>query len=276
MKAYVINLDRDIKKWDTFKQNWENEKLDFEKISATDGQKLLQSPKHKLTNLCQLFCTPKMAGCFASHKQCWQNVIDHNLPYAVILEDDAIPTSNFSQLGSFLSKVPSDWDLFYIGYLNYSGSIKGNSLFLNEIMGKVPEKISDHVFKPGVVGSAHGYLVSQKGAKKLQKKFKKINFSNDVVVNMHKDIIIYGSDPPLVATCDFRNPFEPQANITWLLNDQFLNVCGFTLKVGHLVILLVLCITLSCFLKSYKPVIVSVIVIMFLLFILVIMPFMKN
>lgn len=54
-------------------------------------------------------------GCFMSHILVWREVVRTKSPYAVILEDDAIIAANFSSdVTSRLTRLPRNWDLFYL------------------------------------------------------------------------------------------------------------------------------------------------------------------
>jgi len=267
MKTFIINLDRDNTKWEMMEKTWSHKHhLNIERISATDGKILLKTPKNNLTTLCKWFCTPKMAGCFDSHKKCWKNIIENKIPYALILEDDAMPTEDFDQIHNIIKDIPLNWDLFYIGYHNYNISIKSSQA----------RKISENIYIPYIVTGAHGYLISYQGAVKLCKLFPKINFSNDVVVNMHKDINMYGSDPPLVTVYPNKNPKHSQVDVLWFMNDHFMNVCGCTLQFKHIFIGLIFAILFSFVCKSYIPVCTFGGCIGLLFVIFCIMPFVKN
>jgi len=54
-------------------------------------------------------------GCFLSHVMLWQEMMDSQLPYRVVLEDDVLVAENFSQrLHSLLQSLPASWDLLYL------------------------------------------------------------------------------------------------------------------------------------------------------------------
>ena len=55
-------------------------------------------------------------GCFMSHVSIWQELQRQRLPFAVVLEDDALVVANFSnEVKLRLQRLPKDWDLLYLG-----------------------------------------------------------------------------------------------------------------------------------------------------------------
>lgn len=64
-----------------------------------------------LTHEPSKFNMRQTVGCFLSHRKCWQHVVDHKLPYALILEDDALMTIEAAPfLEAYESNpLPFDW-----------------------------------------------------------------------------------------------------------------------------------------------------------------------
>ena len=54
-------------------------------------------------------------GCYMSHVLLWQKLLQMDVPYAVVLEDDAVITDNFSdELKARLQKLPDNWDIMFL------------------------------------------------------------------------------------------------------------------------------------------------------------------
>jgi GR25 family glycosyltransferase involved in LPS biosynthesis len=91
-------------------------------------------------------------GCYMSHVLLWQKLLRRDVPYAVVLEDDAVITDNFSnELKARVQKLPDNWDI----------------LFLNGCYKKF-----GYVFDDGLRQSRGGlctfaYTISLKGARYL-------------------------------------------------------------------------------------------------------------
>ena len=93
-------------------------------------------------------------GCFLSHVFLWQELLDLNLPFLVILEDDVVVVKNFlSSLTIRLSNLPNHWDLLYLNscYTHY-GALFRYGLQLSR----------------GAL-CTYGYVISAKGASYLLK-----------------------------------------------------------------------------------------------------------
>ena len=54
-------------------------------------------------------------GCYMSHVLLWQKILQTNVPYAVVLEDDAVITDHFSdEFNARLQKLPDNWDILFL------------------------------------------------------------------------------------------------------------------------------------------------------------------
>jgi GR25 family glycosyltransferase involved in LPS biosynthesis len=80
MDAYVINLDKRPDRWEQIQKDWADfEEINLIRVSATEH-------------------TPGRVGCARSHLKLVQYAKDNNMPYILVLEDDATPTKNFKKL----------------------------------------------------------------------------------------------------------------------------------------------------------------------------------
>jgi GR25 family glycosyltransferase involved in LPS biosynthesis len=94
LRVFVINLIDKVERWN----NFDNLNLGIERIDAVDTRKdgfgfakfgLKLNPPDKITKL--YFSRSKGAvGCYLSHYIFWKKVVDEDLEYALILEDDAL------------------------------------------------------------------------------------------------------------------------------------------------------------------------------------------
>jgi len=116
MKAFVINLDRSTSRWDHFKEVNSTVLNDIHRISAVDGRLLKDKWQYvsrwmHLTHEPSKFNIMPAIGCFLSHRKCWQQVVEQNLPYALVLEDDVMATEFTSRfLKAYVENpLPFDW-----------------------------------------------------------------------------------------------------------------------------------------------------------------------
>lgn len=97
-------------------------------------------------------------GCALSHRKVYQKIIDQDLDYALILEDDITLDKNFNtKFEEIMRNAPSDFDVIYLGYHNSS---------LKNI-----KPYSKHFSIPDRVYGLFGYVVTRQAAEKLLKVF---------------------------------------------------------------------------------------------------------
>ena len=101
-KIFVINLDRSPDRMAYMEKQLTALNLSFERINAVDGNKssddFLNKFYSKRLNREKYFAPLKKAeiGCYISHLIACEKVIQENLDYGIILEDDLILDSNFA------------------------------------------------------------------------------------------------------------------------------------------------------------------------------------
>jgi glycosyl transferase family 25 len=120
-------------------------------------------------------------GCMLSHYNLWQKLIDKSSP-TLILEDDAEFVDNIDNLD-----LPNDFDIVFFGHC----------------FEKKGQIIKEPIYKSVQPSCLHGYLVSQKGIKKLLDNFNKKNINNPIdnyTMNLIKDnkLISYSLFPQYI------------------------------------------------------------------------------
>lgn len=161
---FVINLARHNERRAFIKMQLEAVGLDFEFIDAFDGQLLTSEylEKNYDSSLAKTTAgrelTPGEIGCALSHLSVYRKIIADELPFAVILEDDALIGIQFpdvcKRVLEMINPLENEAVLFVHTqkYSNWSG-----------------QKIDKtHKLFPAVNAyCAHGYLITQAAAKKL-------------------------------------------------------------------------------------------------------------
>ncbi len=88
-----------------------------------------------------------------SHVSLWQRLMSHDVPYALILEDDAIPVMMSVFAGPF--ELPVDFDIIFLG----SGDAGKRNM---------SSRVAMHLYQPVVARQGlYAYLVSRKGLSRL-------------------------------------------------------------------------------------------------------------
>lgn len=116
MHCLVINLDKSSERWAHMERMLKTQSLNtVHRISAVYGAELSEQDigltYNAQKNQQQYFLPLKKAeiACFMSHRKAWQFIVDHQLAFACILEDDvqfeAAPQILFDSLESLLKKT---------------------------------------------------------------------------------------------------------------------------------------------------------------------------
>lgn len=91
MKVFVINLEREVNKKNRIIEQCNKLNLKFEMYNAVDGSKLSEDfLRENVLDYGNNFLTNGEIGCSLSHINLYKKIVNDKLPYALILEDDAI------------------------------------------------------------------------------------------------------------------------------------------------------------------------------------------
>jgi glycosyl transferase family 25 len=175
-KVLIINLEKDKKRLENITQNCKDRNLDAIRIEAINGREISDNFKRvNSTHFCYNFCTPGMMGCWLSHRKCWQYIVDNNIDNCLILEDDAEFVEDFNEKMNIIeSNIPEDYDILLLGHACTCSSENCTKLqqvldFLKKKQTNsniTKEKINKYIYRPDVFTGTHGYIISNKGARK--------------------------------------------------------------------------------------------------------------
>ena len=172
-------------------------------FSSSDIEKYCDQEKAK-----QLFGRELLLGeigCALSHKKVYQKVVNENIPYAIVLEDDALIKMQFSHVIEMIIGMQTDLDLVLLGH--NKGFENGEEV--NSIKSFWGNQVLDSNFKMARIAKGglgtFGYIISNSGAKKLLEylNFEKIMFPIDKITSNSKIINTYGLFPSIV-TVDMK------------------------------------------------------------------------
>jgi len=227
MKIFVINLDKDKDRLDYMANSFSNFNFNnWERIDAVYGKYLPDLEKYgKILN-------PSQLGCYLSHVKTYQKILEQNLEYGVILEDDVTLTEWFPKLEEIISSLPKDFDIVWIG--NCRGKWPRNPCNIipdydYDFLEK--NKVGDYVYKitedclstdNHPIG-CYGVVVSRKFAEKFlsipfEKHFKR-PIDNFLVEN--NSLKRYMTVPSIIVHCyDFGSNIDETSNDTEHLKDK--------------------------------------------------------
>lgn len=112
-KIFVINLDSSIGRLQVCEQQLEG--IEFQRISAVDGAQLdkVQQDRHfdRALNHQQYHkvLTCGEIGCYLSHRKVWQEIVDQQLDFGIVLEDDFETSLDVRNVSEVISQIQNEW-----------------------------------------------------------------------------------------------------------------------------------------------------------------------
>ncbi|MFQ1042825.1 glycosyltransferase family 25 protein [Gilliamella sp. CG16] len=192
MKIFVINLNRSTGRRNRITNLCKNLKLDFEIFTAIDGRELdedfIRSNVYDYKNC---FLTRGEMGCALSHIGVYREIINRRLPYALIIEDDAVLDSRTVDFMSAFEKKPKNGIFLLTGDVEYA---KNKKIKLGDF----------DVFPIAKAIRATGYIITLKTAQKMIDFLMPIRYEADMfeIFRTCGDVKIYATLPHLIETND--------------------------------------------------------------------------
>lgn len=204
-KIYVISLDRTPERFSFVKNQLDEQNIKCEKFKAIDGYnldfqntetgKFLNAEEKKNFHnyswenkpvkynvvlggcpLMQVIVNKVRfslgeVGVACSHREIWKEMIKNNYDSVIIFEDDVILDKNFkSNLQEYMADLPNDWDIAFLG-VGRRNNKYGYFVCVGEIFRDI-DNVENHPFvakiqPTNLVYGMHGYIINQRGARKL-------------------------------------------------------------------------------------------------------------
>lgn len=136
-KVYCINLKRRPERLEEFKKEIEKHDLGiFEVFEAVDGYSIKKNRSNKLK--------PSEQGLIESNLLIIKECIKNKYENVLILEDDCIFTDEVLNLGDYFNKLPSDWDMLYMGGNHNTHMGVNPPIIINDKICKLHYTFSTH------------------------------------------------------------------------------------------------------------------------------------
>lgn len=87
-QVFLINLDRQKDRRDFMQGELARRSVQFVRISAVDGKTAGEGELRRLSDEARANLSPGEIGCILSHVECWQRIVDGDIPCGCIIEDD--------------------------------------------------------------------------------------------------------------------------------------------------------------------------------------------
>lgn len=196
LPIYIMNLDIKPERYEYVENQIKCMGLsNYKRWAATDG--FTTDPKAmELGGLTEKLANRKgLAGCATSHINLWKHILENNMDWVLILEDDAHFHPDFLKMFShYWNKIPADAEIIFPGYC-------GPSFLENTVKNVVSAPVM----------CLHGYIISAKGAKKLLDKLLPMDLPVDIEIveyyKRHRGSYIFNGNSYIngIRPNDFKN-----------------------------------------------------------------------
>jgi glycosyl transferase, family 25 len=163
-------------------------------------------------------------GCSLSHQVIYQSMEEGDS--CLILEDDAILSSELIEFIGFLGKLPSNWDVLLLGHQVNRSRAARTSVFGRKKLGKFT------LGKPiEQAWGCYSYLISYKGARKLIQATKTTNRPIDYFTGNSNVVNLWVLKKPIADHSKVLSKFSNLSNGRDLLNSIYIeNTKSITFK----------------------------------------------
>jgi glycosyl transferase family 25 len=187
--VYLINMDKDTDRLEKVTKECDIVNIKFERFSGLKVSDLSQNILDKyIPKETQKYDTNSMIESGLNHLFVWQNAIQKQYKNILVLEDDIYFTDDFNEyFKNVMAELPEDYDILYLGY--------------NDIIYEAPEDCSfNYIYKPILPYGLHGYIVSNKGLKKLVNLITIVDGHIDSIIanNNNTNLDIYASKQKII------------------------------------------------------------------------------
>lgn len=207
IRTFVVNLEFNLDRRNYMLSLLEGlgQKADF--IKAVDGKRLsekdlstIYDKEEALRNLGRELTLGEI-GCALSHIEIYKIIVEKNISYALILEDDISINFNLSKVIGNLIKVDK-WDLILLGHhsgLDNDYTQKSELSFWGRVKILPDYKICRLC---GKGYGTYGYIITLNGAKKLLSQTKLITKPIDFYTSDSSILNVYALDPVIITPKD--------------------------------------------------------------------------
>lgn len=216
-KIFIINLDRSTERYQhalAQLASWPD--LPIERVSAADGRSMSEQQLNQYYSLAlntkhyHKLLKPGEKGCYISHIWCWQRIVEQDLDFALILEDDFIIQTDLAALLETIGRLNTPWH-----YLKLAMPNKAQPVLAREALTSQYSLV--HYKKHPV--STVAQAVSKAGAQLLLAKAVPFYRPVDVMLQYHFEL---GIDATGIQPQPFRPELEFESNI-YSKNSEGLN-----------------------------------------------------
>jgi GR25 family glycosyltransferase involved in LPS biosynthesis len=118
----IVNLDQSKDRWENMQRQIQanpNLKDKYERFPAVRGKHYYNEYKPYLSTKHYTLNPGEMGIYLSTMELCKCLVDDPQNEYYVLLEDDLVISRNILSVDTYISRIPSDWDILFLGYSDY-------------------------------------------------------------------------------------------------------------------------------------------------------------
>ena len=179
---YIINMQGCEERWEATQKQLTNLHLTAERFEATIGKNLSEQ------EILNWYCPKKNKkrynrdltlgeiGCYVSHMRIWQKIVDENISFCVVLEDDLSIKASLKDVVDVAIKL-NNWDLIKL-------SNDRNFPFIDSAILENNLTVGNYKKAPN---GTQGYIITLSGAKKLLQR-KPFFRPVDVDIQFHTEV----------------------------------------------------------------------------------------
>ena len=120
-------------------------------IDAVSGHDLTPTTVDDVAHHAKMRLSRNEVGCFFSHKACWEKIVEEQMPFAMIVEDDVTLSKDISYLATLyvpqLEILDPNWDILYVGF-NHDVDFKAHFEELRNKKLPMPTVIQTNINNP--------------------------------------------------------------------------------------------------------------------------------
>ncbi|OIV46917.1 hypothetical protein BK025_08070 [Sodalis sp. TME1] len=155
MNIFVVNLKDSVDRRKSVELQLNKLNLQYEVVEAVDGRALSNEEIMQHTRELNYACKPGEIGCSLSHLKVYRKIVEYNIPYALILEDDIQLSAD---LPLILTELPN--------IINKNTPSVTLLTHIHQYDAKIQHKISpQHALHVLIEAScSHGYVINASAA----------------------------------------------------------------------------------------------------------------
>ena len=195
MNIFVISLENSISRQKHIKYEFSKEKILFSFFKAVTPKDINHVSKLLDIDVSNADLTDGEKACFLSHASLWKKVIDENLDYICIFEDDIYLGKNINNFLLDISCYPKDFDIIKLE--SFHNPILIDSTFKKQVFNRYLYKLVSRNL------GAAGYILSRNCAEKLiyyfhsSKKFEAVDHFLFETLVYNKNYNIFHIEPSI-------------------------------------------------------------------------------